>query len=59
MNSKVSRRIREIIHYDKSNPSSRRNYQKAKSQYQKLSNNESKKDFLNLLNDFYNKKEEK
>tara|TARA_Y100000310_G_C20515316_1_gene730889 strand:+ start:103 stop:270 length:168 start_codon:yes stop_codon:yes gene_type:complete len=54
----VSRKIREIIHYDKNNPSSRRNYKRAKSQYQKLNNDTSRKDFLNLLNDFYNKKEE-
>jgi len=59
MNSKVSRKIREIIHYDKSNPSSRRNYKRAKSQYQKLTSDTSRKDFLNLLNDFYNKKEKK
>ena len=59
MNKKVSRKIREIIHYDKENPSSRRNYRKAKSQYQKMTSERAKKDFLNILNDFYNKKEEK
>jgi len=57
VNKKIAKKIREIIHYDKSTPSSRRNYQRAKKQYQKLSK-DGKKDFLNLLDDFYNKKEE-
>jgi len=58
MKSKVSKRIREIIHYDKENPSSRRNYRRAKDKYNKLSSG-SKKDFLKLLNEFYNKTEKK
>jgi hypothetical protein len=56
MNKKISKQIREIIHYDKENRSSRRNYKRAKKQYQKLSR-DAKKDFLNLLNNFYNNKE--
>tara|TARA_Y100000361_G_C11148500_1_gene339594 strand:- start:1409 stop:1585 length:177 start_codon:yes stop_codon:yes gene_type:complete len=57
MKKKIAKEIREIIHYDKDTPSSRRNYQRAKSQYKKLSCDQSKKDFLKMLNDFYNTEE--
>tara|TARA_R110000824_G_scaffold298350_1_gene486570 strand:- start:607 stop:780 length:174 start_codon:yes stop_codon:yes gene_type:complete len=57
VNKKIAKQIKETIHYDRENPSSRRNYRRAKKQYQKLSR-DGKKDFLKLLNDFYNKKEQ-
>ena len=61
MNKKIALKIKEIIHYDEESPSSKRNYKRAKKNYNKLSR-DGKKDFLKILNDFYNNdnnKEEK
>lgn len=58
MNQKVCKRIKSIIHYNDEDPSSRRNYKRAKAQYNNVPPH-AKADFLILLDDFYNKQNKK
>jgi hypothetical protein len=55
VSKKICKQIKDSIHYNEEDPSSKRNYKRAKKKYKSLSS-EAKPDFLKLLNDFYNQK---